>query len=67
MKDIGDLRNLQIDCSLFNDEFGFKPSITYKTTIENVSEWIENNLLEIEKTNYAGIINISLDNWLKII
>ena len=67
MKDFGDLRNLQIDCSLFNNEFGFKPSITYKTTIKNVAKWLENNLLEIEKTNFAGIINMSLDNWLKII
>lgn len=67
MKNFGDLRNLQIDCSLFNKEFDFQPSIAYKTTIEDVAKWINDNLLEIEKTNFAGIINISLDNWLKII
>lgn len=65
--DIGDLRNLQIDCSLFNKEFDFKAKIKYEDTIRSVSKWIEDNLLEIEKTKYAGIINMSLDRWLKII
>jgi len=65
--DIGDLRNLQIDCSLFNKEFNFRPEKQYTTTIKEVADWIENNLVEIEHTNYAGLINMSLEKWLKLI
>lgn len=65
--DIGDLRNLQIDCSRFNQEFNFYPKKKYETSIKEIAGWIEKNLVEIEKTNYAGIINMSLDGWLKII
>ena len=65
--DIGDLRNLQIDCSLFNKEFNFRPEKQYTTTIKEVADWIENNLIEIEHTNYAGLINMSLEKWLKLI
>lgn len=65
--DVGDLRNLQIDCSLFNDEFNFKPKVSYKKTIEQVAEWIRRNLSEIERTKFAGILNMSLERWMKTI
>lgn len=65
--DIGDLRNLQIDCSLFNKEFDFKPMIEYEETIRNVAVWLDKNIVEIERSNFAGIINMSLENWRKII
>ncbi|HEY4494533.1 MAG TPA: NAD(P)-dependent oxidoreductase [Candidatus Paceibacterota bacterium] len=64
---IGDLRNLQIDCSLFNNEFNFKPSISYEKTVKEISKWMKKNLIEIEKTNFAGILNMSLDRFLKTI
>jgi nucleoside-diphosphate-sugar epimerase len=65
--DVGDLRNLQIDCSLFNKEFDFNPSKSYEETIKELVVWMEKNLLEIEKTNFAGILNMSLERWKQLI
>jgi len=67
IQDVGDLRNLQIDCSLFNKEFDFKPIKKYEDTIKEVADWLGSNLLEIEKTNFAGILNMSLERWKQII
>lgn len=67
MTDIGDLRNLQTDNSLFNREFNFKPKIAYTETIKDVAKWIRQNLSEIEKSDFAGIINMSLEKWRQII
>lgn len=66
-QDVGDLRNLQIDCSLFNKEFDFKPNKKYEASIREIANWLEVNLLEIEKTNYAGMLNMSLERWRQII
>lgn len=65
--DVGDLRNLQIDSTEFYQEFDYHPQYNYEDTIKEVADWIENNLLQIEKSNYAGIINMSLERWLKLI
>lgn len=65
--DIGDLRNLQIDNSLFNQEFAFRPSKRYEDTIKELVVWLEMNLLTIEKNNFAGILNMSLERWKQII
>lgn len=67
MTDLGDLRNLQTDNSLFNKEFDFKPKIAYVDTIKNVALWIRKNLSQIERNNFAGIINMSLAKWKEII
>ena len=64
--DIGDLRNLQIDCSLFNKEFDFNPNIPYEKNIKGVAKWIENNLENLEKTNFVEFLNMPLSNWHKI-
>lgn len=64
--DIGDLRNLQIDCSLFNKEFDFHPAISYKKSIEKITNWIKNNLENLENTNFAEVLNMPLANWHKI-
>jgi nucleoside-diphosphate-sugar epimerase len=64
--DIGDLRNLQIDCTLFDTEFGFVPKNTYQTSVERVAKWIDSNLEEIERSNYSEMLNMPLNNWLKI-
>jgi len=64
--DIGDLRNLQIDCSRFNKEFDFHPNISYEKSIKKVALWIEKNLAALHQTNFAEFLNMPLDNWHKI-
>src|SRR3989344_4918393 len=67
MPTFGDNRNLRIDCSLFNNEFDFTPKISYTQTIENLAMWIQANQVNMEKNNFSGILNMSLETWLKII
>lgn len=64
---LGDLRNLQIDCSLFNKEFHFQPSISYTKTIEEIANWIQKNMIKMEKNKFAGILNMSVDHFIKTI
>lgn len=64
--DIGDLRNLQIDCSLFNKEFDFHPNIPYQKSIKDIAKWIEKNKENIENTNFAELLNMPLDKWRQI-
>lgn len=64
--DIGDLRNLQIDCSLFNKEFGFHPSTSYVESVKKISKWIKTNLTAMENTNFAELLNMPLDKWHRI-
>lgn len=64
--DIGDLRNLQIDCSKFDEEFDFNPDISYKDSIRKVFTWIKNNLVHLEKSDFAELLNMPLDKWRKI-
>ncbi len=64
--DIGDLRNLQIDCSRFDNEFDFHPSTPYKKSIVKIAKWIKSNLRTIENTNFAEMLNMPLDKWRQI-
>lgn len=64
---LGDIRNLQIDSSAFYKDFNWKPKHSFKDTIEKTGEWIKENLIEIENSNFVGIINSPLDRWLKMI
>lgn len=64
--DIGDLRNLQIDCSLFNKEFDFHPNTTYTDSIKKVAEWIGKNIEKMESNNFAELLNMPLDKWRQI-
>lgn len=64
--DIGDLRNLQINCDLFDTEFDFKPAITYQDSVKKIADWISPNLTTIEGSNYNEMLNMPLSNWLKI-
>ncbi|MFZ2975705.1 MAG: NAD(P)-dependent oxidoreductase [Candidatus Moraniibacteriota bacterium] len=64
--DMGDLRNLQIDCTMFNKEFDFNPIITYEESIKTVADFIKNNLEKIKKSNFSEMLNMPLANWLKI-
>ena len=64
--DHGDLRNLQIDCSLFNNEFDFDSQKPYEVTINQVASWLEKNLLSLEKNNFVELLNMPLDKWNKI-
>jgi nucleoside-diphosphate-sugar epimerase len=62
-----DLRDLQIDCSAFESEFAYNPAVTYEDTVNGVADWVKENKQTIEESNYAGILNMSLDRWLKMI
>jgi nucleoside-diphosphate-sugar epimerase len=64
--DMGDLRNLQIDSTLFNKEFNFNPIITYEESVKTVADFIKNNLEKIKKANFSEMLNMPLANWLKI-
>lgn len=64
--DIGDLRNLQIDSSQFEEEFDFHPVISYEKSIQNIATWIQDNLENLEGSNFAEFLNMPLDMWRKI-
>lgn len=64
--DFGDIRNLQIDCSLFDNEFDFHPTMTYEESIARVADWIEKNYVALEKSNFVELLNMPLDRWHKI-
>jgi nucleoside-diphosphate-sugar epimerase len=64
--DIGDLRNLQIDSKSFSGDFNWKPKHSLENTIKTIEEWLNVNLIEIEKNNFVGILNMSLDLWTKL-
>lgn len=65
--DLGDRRNLQIDSLAFYEDFDFAPKHSFEDSVKNMTIWIKKNKKEIEGTNYNGIINTSLDRWLKMI
>ncbi len=64
---LGDSRNLQIDSSAFSKDFNWKPKYSFEDTVKKMKKWLEVNIKEIEKSNYSGIINTPLSEWLKII
>lgn len=64
--DIGDLRNLQIDCSLFNQEFDFHPEISFEDSVKKIAVWLKKNKDKIENSNFAEMLNMTLDKWLHI-
>ena len=66
MEDIGDLRNLQIDCSKFKNEFDFKPSNDYNKSVRKIAEWLERNKEKIILRNFTEMLNMPLSSWLKI-
>lgn len=66
LHNLRDLRNLQIDCSRFNREFDFHPSISYKKSVGKVAKWMKNNLKNLERTDFAEILNMPLDKWRQI-
>jgi nucleoside-diphosphate-sugar epimerase len=65
--DMGDVRNLRIDSTSFYEDFDWKPKYSFENTTKKVKTWLTKNLKEVEKTNFDGIINSPLDQWLKII
>ena len=64
--DIGDLRNLQIDCTKFNSEFKFQPKFTYDQSISKIYEYLKINLDNIEANNFNELLNMPLDRWRQI-
>lgn len=66
IEDIGDLRNLQIDCSLFKNEFEFKPSNDYIKSVQKIADWLEKNKEKIVMTKFTEMLNMPLSSWLKI-
>jgi len=67
VRGVWDTRNLRIDCSAFETEFAYKSDVTYEDTVNAVADWVKENKQIIEESNYAGILNTSLDRWLKMI
>ncbi len=61
-----DTRNLQIDCSKFENEFGWKPKWSFHDSIVKVSKWIKENQEQIETSNFTGMLNMPLDMWKSI-
>ncbi|MFZ2621001.1 MAG: NAD(P)-dependent oxidoreductase [Minisyncoccia bacterium] len=66
MGDLGDLRNLQITSKAFEKDFNWKPKYSLENTIKTIEKWLSENLVEIEKNNFVGILNMSLDLWKKL-
>ncbi len=64
--DIGDLRNLQIDCTKFNTEFNFEPTLTYEVSIAKIANWLQEHKEEIEASNFSEMLNMPLSNWKQI-
>lgn len=64
--DLGDLRNLQIDSSAFSKDFNWKPKYSMKQTIQSIEAWLKENIVKIEKDNFVGMINMSLELWTKL-
>jgi nucleoside-diphosphate-sugar epimerase len=38
-----DLRDLQVDCSAFENEFAYKPAVTYEDTVNALADWVKEN------------------------
>ncbi|HEY3331662.1 MAG TPA: NAD(P)-dependent oxidoreductase [Capsulimonadaceae bacterium] len=64
--DFGDLRNLQIDSSLFDSEFGFHPTTPYVETIAGVAEWISQRVDSLHKSCFSEMLNMPVAHWLKL-
>jgi nucleoside-diphosphate-sugar epimerase len=66
IEDFGDLRNLQIDSTLFYDEFNFLPKYTYEQTILKIKKWLDIYKDEIQANNFVELLNMPLFNWDKL-
>lgn len=64
---MGDTRNLRIDSANFYKDFKWKPKYSFEETVKKTEKWIRENLKEIGRNNFDGIINSPLDQWRKII
>ncbi len=64
--DVGDMRNLQITSKSFEKDFDWKPKYSLESTIKTLEKWLNKNLIEIERNNFAGILNMSLELWTKL-
>ncbi len=61
-----DTRNVQIDCSKFESEFGWKSKTPYLVSLQKIITWMKPRLEEIEKNNFSGMLNMPLSNWKNI-
>ena len=64
---LGDPRDVHIDSSAFCKDFDYKPKHSSKSTIQKVERWIRTHKKEMEKSNFGGMINTPLAEWLRII
>lgn len=60
---VQDTRNLQIDCSRFDDEFDFHPTTSYSEHIRKVVNWTYLNAENLERTNFTEVLNMPLAKW----
>jgi len=64
--DIGDLRNLRISSKSFeNDHFNI-PHSSFKDEIAHVIDYTKENKKSIENTNFSGLLNMPLENWMRL-
>lgn len=66
-ENVGDMRNLGIDNTRIEQEFDWKPEFSFEQTVVDIKEWIESHEEELEKSNFANIINMPLEVWKTII
>ena len=64
--DLGDLRNLQITSKVFEKDFSWRPKYSLENTIKTIENWLNENLVQIERDNFVGMLNMSLELWNKL-
>jgi nucleoside-diphosphate-sugar epimerase len=67
MPDIGDLRNLQISSSSFCIETGISLEDNFDLRIQQLIDWLTPKVNSFSSSNYNGLLNMPLNNWLSLI
>lgn len=65
--DIGDLRNLQISSSSFCSETGISLDDNFDLRMHQLVDWFTPKIDDFCTSNFNGLLNMPLSNWLSII
>jgi len=65
--DPSDMRNLQIDCSRFEREIFEIPKRSFEEEISEVCVWLRTNHELLKSSSFAGLLNMPLPYWQKLI